>query len=62
MNLTDQVQATVTRERQKRDNLVATIRTIDRLRAVGLISKLTRSHLAICCFLLGACVRIAGPP
>ena len=37
MNLTDQVQDTVTRERQKRDNLVATIRTIDSLRAAGLI-------------------------
>ncbi len=37
MNLTDQVQDTFNRESQKRDNLVATIRTIDRLRAAGLI-------------------------
>lgn len=37
MKLTEQVQTTVTRESEKRRNLVETIRTIDRLRAAGLI-------------------------
>ena len=37
MNLIDQVQDTLTRESPKRDNLVATIHTIDRTRAAGLI-------------------------
>jgi hypothetical protein len=37
MKLTDQVQDTVTRESKNRTNLEATIRTIDRLRAAGLI-------------------------
>jgi hypothetical protein len=43
MNLTDQVQDTVTHESQKRDNLVATVRTIDRLREAGLIGFSARS-------------------
>ena len=37
MKLTDQVQDTVTQESKRRSNLVETIRTIDRLRAAGLI-------------------------
>ena len=37
MKLTDHVQDTVTRETKNRSNLAATIRTIDRLRAAGLI-------------------------
>ncbi len=37
LNLTDNVQETVTRETENRPNLAATIRTIDRLRAAGLI-------------------------
>ena len=37
MNLSDQVDDTVRRESKRRTNLVATIRTIERLRAAGLI-------------------------